>query len=64
MIVSLEPPEVVALKRAPGRQLAAARQAAHLQRWAGHRNLELLTLQNMSMQAEYLNRRRPSANQG
>ncbi|MFN2494721.1 MAG: helix-turn-helix domain-containing protein [Pseudonocardiaceae bacterium] len=31
-------------------------EALYYLRWAGHRNLELLTLQNMSMQAEYLNR--------
>jgi tetratricopeptide (TPR) repeat protein len=31
-------------------------EALYYLRWAGHRNLELLTLQNISMQAEYLNR--------
>jgi hypothetical protein len=31
-------------------------EALYYLRWAGHRSLELLTLQNMSMQAEYLNR--------
>ncbi|MGH6628403.1 MAG: helix-turn-helix domain-containing protein, partial [Burkholderiales bacterium] len=31
-------------------------EALYCLRWAGHRSLELLTLQNMSMQAEYLNR--------
>jgi tetratricopeptide (TPR) repeat protein len=31
-------------------------EALYYLRWAGHRSLELLTLQNMSMQAEYLGR--------